>query len=691
MKQNILIVILLLMSTKTTVAQTDDPYLWLEDIDSKPSMDWVNLQSTATTDLLSSQPEYQEIYRNCLEIYDSANRIARPGIRGEFIYNFWKDKDHQRGLWRRASRQSYLGGDPEWETLIVMDELSRKDGVNWDYHGVFGLFPSYSRFLIQLSRGGGDATVLREYDAVKKSFVDEGFSMPESKGDATYLDENTLLVSRDFGEGTLTSSGYSRQVRRWRRGTDIKDAPVIHKGAVTDVGVWAESFKTAERAYPVIIQEHTAYSRTTYGYEQGDLINLNIPDDAYITDFVKDRAIIRLRSDWKAGRQTFRQGSVISADYPALLKGKRDLKLIACPDDSSSIEDVMAAGDKLLVKMLRNVRSILYICAYRNGRWTKTKADTPEYGSIQLATADLSSGQYFYYYEDFVTPSSLYYADAVSGAQRMIKSMPAYFDGGRYRAWQYLARSKDGTMVPYFVVGPESIRYDGSNPTLIYAYGGFEHAMLPYYLEDWGKGWLEKGGVFVLANIRGGGEFGPRWHQAGLKEKRQNVFDDFYAVSEDLIARKITTPRHLGIMGGSNGGLLMGVALTQRPELYRAVVCGAPLLDMQRYNKLLAGASWMAEYGDPDIPEEWAYLKKYSPYHNLKPGVKYPEVLFTTSTRDDRVHPGHARKMAARMSEMGCRVLYYENTEGGHGGSSTNSQMAKRAALEYTFLLMNLR
>ncbi len=686
-----LITIILLLAFKHVAAQAEDPYLWLEDIDSKQSMEWVNQRSTATEELISKQPEYSEIFRNCLEIYDSAEKIAYPRIKGKFVYNFWKDKDHQRGIWRRASTKSYINRDPRWEILLDMDKLSQSEGVNWNLYRTEGLFPSYSRFLVHLSRGGCDATEIREYDPDRKAFVEEGFSMPESRGEAVYLDENTLLVARDFGEGTLTNSGYARQARLWRRGTFFKDARLLIEAAATDAGVWVQSFNTAERTYNIITVGYTFYTHTSYGYERGQLIKLDLPRDADISDFVKGQAIITLRSDWEVGARTFQQGSVISADYKALLKGKHDLKLVVQPDDRSSVESVLGTRSKLLVNMLSNVRSSLYIFSYRDGRWVKSKVVTPDFGTIYLSSSDALSEEFFYCYEDFLTPPSLYFTDARKRVPKLVKSMSAYYDGGKYRIWQYMARSKDGTMVPYFVVGPDTVKYNGSNPTVIYAYGGFEIPMLPYYLEDWGKGWLEKGGIFVLANIRGGGEFGPSWHQAGMKEKRQNVFDDFYAVSEDLIARNICSSRHLGIMGGSNGGLLVGVAFTQRPDLYCAVVCQAPLLDMQRYNKLLIGASLMEEFGNPDLPEEWNYIKKYSPYHNLKEGVKYPEVLFTTSTRDDRAHPGHARKMAARMGDMGCKVYYCENSEGGHAVSSTNAQMAKKTALEYTFLLMKLR
>ncbi|HTY09214.1 MAG TPA: prolyl oligopeptidase family serine peptidase, partial [Candidatus Edwardsbacteria bacterium] len=571
-----------------------DPYLWLEEIEGRRALDWVTRQNEATVGELSRLPDYERFYRGCLEVFDSAERIAHPAIRGDFIYNFWKDKDHQRGLWRRAPRAGYLKGDPAWETLVDCDALSRQEGVNWDFHGAAGLFPSYDRFLVNLSRGGGDATVIREYDTARRAFVDEGFSLPESKGDAAYLDRDTLLVARDFGPGTLTNSGYPRQVRLWRRGTAIADAPLVLEGAVTDVSVSAHLYHTARRSYAVITQGRTFYSHAYYGYERGALVRLAIPDDAYIADFVQGQAIIVLRSDWKIGGRTFRRGSVVSADYAALLQGTPKLALVLRPDDRSSVDAVLATKGTLLVAILRDVKSVLLRCRFRGGRWAGARVPTPPHGTVELCTADPCSDDYFFYYEDFLTPSALYFARG-AGRPALVRSMPSFFDGRGLKVWQYRARSKDGTRVPYFVVGPAAMKRDGRSPALLYAYGGFEVAQLPIYGAALGRSWLERGGVYVLANIRGGGEFGPRWHQAGLKEKRQNVYDDFFAVAQDLATRKITSARHLGIKGGSNGGLLMGVALTQRPELYRAVVCGAPLLDMRRFNKLLAGASWMAE------------------------------------------------------------------------------------------------
>ncbi|MGC4022194.1 MAG: prolyl oligopeptidase family serine peptidase [Cyclobacteriaceae bacterium] len=410
-----------------------------------------------------------------------------------------------------------------------------------------------------------------------------------------------------------------------------------------------------------------------------------------MSGLLNNQLILTLKSDWKIEGATYTQGSLVSLNFSELLKGKKEVQSIFIPDEFSSVKEVSSTKNKLLVNLLSNVKSELYIYSFSNGKWERTKVNAPDFGSISLSATDESSDQYFFSFANFLTPTTLFVADAQDNTFKLFKSLPSYFDGSKYKVEQYKAKSKDGTMIPYFAVMSKNMKADGKNPTLLYAYGGFEISQTPFYSGVIGNAWLENGGVYVLANIRGGGEFGPKWHQAGLKEKRQNIYNDFHAVAEDLIAKKITSNKNLGIRGGSNGGLLMGVAFTQRPDLYNAVSCEVPLLDMQRYNKLLAGASWMGEYGNPDIPEEWEYIKKYSPYQNLKKGTKYPEVFFYTSTKDDRVHPGHARKMAAKMIDMGYPILYFENTEGGHAGSSTNDQRAKADALRYSYLLMKLR
>ncbi len=680
----------LLGTTPFTQAQ-EDKYQWLEEVDGKKALEFVAAQNKATVEKLSMEKDYQSIYEKSLEISNSSDRIVYPGILGKYVYNFWKDKDHERGIWRRCLLSDYASGKTNWEVLLDIDELSKKDNIKWVYKGASGLYPSYNRFLVQLSNGGGDAVVIKEFDVEKKQFIENGFQIEEAKGEATYIDENTLCVSTDFGEGTMTSSGYPSQVKIWKRGTLLKDAQLIYEGQHSDVGTWGGTLRDGEKVYTFISRAPTFFTSQKIIWIDNKIVTLDIPEDCNLNGLLNDQLLIQLKSDWTVNSKTYKNGALLSLSFTQLLKGNKSIQLIVEPDEFSSISEVSTTKNKVLVNLLTNVTSQLYIYSFADGKWSNQKVKAPDFGTISLITTDQFSDQYFFQYENFITPTTLYAADAGKNTFTASKSLPSYFDASKYEVKQFKARSKDGTMVPYFMVAAKNLKTDGSNPTLIVAYGGFEVSYQPFYMSKYGNAWLDKGGVFVLANIRGGGEFGPKWHQDGIKEKRQNVFDDLFAVSEDLIAKKITSPKHLGVMGGSNGGLLVGVAFTQRPDLYNAIVCQVPLLDMQRFNKLLAGASWMGEYGNPDIPEEWAYIQKYSPFQNLKTGMKYPEVFFTTSTRDDRVHPGHARKMVAKMNDLGYKTYYYENTEGGHAGSSTNEQGAKANAMMFSYLLMKLR
>jgi prolyl oligopeptidase len=684
-------ILMTLLGINQSIQAQEDKFQWLEEVDGKKALEFVNAQNKATFEKLSKEKDYQFIYDKSLEISNSSDRIAYPSIQGKFVYNFWKDQRHERGIWRRCTLVDYNTGNPKWETLLDIDALSQKDNIKWVYKGASGLYPSYSRFLVELSNGGGDAVFIKEFDVNTKQFVEGGFQIDEAKGGASYVDDNTLIVSTDFGEGTMTTSGYPNQVKIWKRGTLLKDAPLIYEGKSTDVGSWGGILRADGKSYVSISRASTMFTAQKLLWIDNKIVTLDIPDDCSMNGILKGQLIVQLKSDWAVNGQTYKNGSLLSMNFDKLLKGTKEVQLILEPDEFSSISEVSTTKNQLLVNMLTNVTSQLYIYSPIDGMWRTQKVKAPDFGTISLIASDEFSDQYFFQYENFITPSTLYAANAGDNTFKASKSLPSYFDASKYEVKQFKARSKDGTLVPYFMVAAKNIKNDGSNPTLIVAYGGFEISYQPFYASKYGNAWLDKGGVFVIANIRGGGEFGPKWHQDGIKEKRQNVFDDLFAVSEDLIAKKITSPKHLGVMGGSNGGLLVGVAFTQRPDLYNAVVCQVPLLDMQRYNKLLAGASWMGEYGNPDIPEEWAYIQKYSPYQNLKAGMKYPEVFFTTSTRDDRVHPGHARKMVAKMNDMGYKTYYYENTEGGHAGSSTNEQSAKGNALMLSYLLMKLR
>ena len=680
----------LLWVQRASCQEDADAYLWLEDIEGEKALSWVKEKNEATLAVLKAQPLFEPTYQKALEILNSDKRIAYPSFQGDYIYNFWQDEKNERGLWRRTTPAEYLKGSPQWEVLLDIDKLSREEGTPWVYKGAAGLYPDYMLYVVYLSRGGGDAVVAREFDAGTKQFVKDGFSLPEAKGSVSWKDRDTIYVQTDFGPGSLTASGYPRVAKLWKRGTPLSEARTIFEGESTDVSVGCSVIDTPERQYDVIQRGITFYTSHTYVIEAGRPIKLEIPDDADFGGFFKNQLLVRLRSDWTVGPETYKQGSLIGIDYDKYLKGSRTFDTIVEPNERSNVVSHSTSRNILLVEVLNNVESELYEFRLKEGRWAKQKIDAPKLGTLSIGSTDEKSDRYFFTYEGFLSPTSLYYSPDGREMQKA-KSLPDFFNTDGLEVKQFEAVSKDGTRIPYFLVQSKAAKADGSNPTLLYGYGGFEIPEVPSYAATVGAAWLEKGGVYALANIRGGGEFGPRWHLCAIKENRQRCYDDFIAVAEDLVRRRITSPAHLGIMGGSNGGLLMGAAFTQRPDLFNAVVCQVPLLDMKRYNKLLAGASWVAEYGNPDIAEEWAYISRYSPYHNLSADTKYPQVFFCTSTKDDRVHPGHARKMAAKMEGMGHKVYYYENTEGGHAAAATNRQRALRTALSYSYLWMQLK
>jgi len=685
------IISILYLPLQISAQNLEDPFLWLEEVESKTALDWVDSHNKITEETLKNNHEFQEIYNKNLEIYNSKEKIPNPSFNGNYVYNFWQDDVYERGIWRRTSLRKYKNNNIEWEELLDIGALSEKEQEKWVYKGVSTLYPGNKYAMVELSRGGGDAVVIREYDLKKKNFINDGFILPEAKGNVSWKDKNTLIVSTNFGEGSMTASGYPRIVKQWTRGTSLDQATTIFEGKESDVGVWGYVISSATRQYVLITRAITFYTFENYVFENGILVKLGIPEDADLVNIFKNQTIVHLKTDWNIAGEKYKQGQLISLDYDRLLEGEYLISVIVTPDAKSSYVSSKNTKDLLLVNMLNNVSSELYQYKFKKGKWLKEKVDTPDFGNISLSGADETSNNYFFTYSNFLTPTTLFISSGYSKGITALKNMPEYFDAGGLEIAQYTVPSTDGTLIPFFLIHKTGVVLDGSNPTLLYGYGGFEISETPFYSGLIGSAWLERGGVFALANIRGGGEFGPAWHLAALKENRQKAFDDFLAIAQDLINRNLTTPEHLGIMGGSNGGLLVGVAFTQRPDLFNAVVCQVPLLDMKRFNKLLAGASWMGEYGNPDKPEEWAYIKKYSPYHNLRTDLIYPKVLFTTTTRDDRVHPGHARKMVAKMDELKHPVLYFENTEGGHGAGSTNQQKAYMWALSYTYLWQQLR
>ena len=672
-------------------AAADDPYLWLEDVTSERALSWVREQDAFSTNELERSQDFEPIRKRLLAILDSKEKIPYVSKHGKYYYNFWRDQNNVRGLWRRTTLEEFKKTQPSWETVLDLDQLSTAEKENWVWKGYDILYPTYDRCLISLSRGGADASVVREFDLPTKQFVTNGFFLPEAKSAVAWRNRDALYIGTDFGPGSLTSSGYPRIVKEWKRGTPVGEAKPVFEGKVEDVSVDADVIHDHGSTYEFIRRGVTFFTSEDFLRRGDNWVKLDKPADAQVSTF-EDQLLLRLRSDWTVGGRTYPAGALLTTALKPFLDGKRNFNVLFEPTERKSLAGWSGTKHYLIVNELDNVRNRLYVLQRKGGAWTRTPLDAPSFGSVSANGIDADeSDDYFMTATDFLTPSSLYLGTVGKSDLEKLKSLPAFFDANGLEITQHEAISKDGTKVPYFQVARKGLALDSSNPTLLYGYGGFEISMLPSYSAGVGSAWLERGGVYVLANIRGGGEFGPKWHEAARKAHRQRAYDDFIAVAEDLIHRKVTSPSHLGIQGGSNGGLLMGVMFTERPDLFKAVVCQVPLLDMRRFNKLLAGASWMDEYGDPDKPEDWAYISKYSPYQNVAKEKNYPRILFLTSTRDDRVHPGHARKMVAKMNAQTHDVLYYENTEGGHGAAANNKQAAFMSALAYTFLLKELK
>jgi prolyl oligopeptidase len=662
----------------------------LEDIAGERSLAWVREQNDTTVRELEASADFTILRQRLLSIFDSKERIPRIAKRGAYYYNFWRDESHVRGLWRRTTLEEYRKADPAWEVVLDLDKLAAAENENWVWKGYAALKPTYDRALVFLSRGGGDAFVVREFDLTAKQFITDGFFLPEAKSGVTWRNREALYVGTDFGPGSLTHSGYPRIVKEWNRSSPLEQAGVVFEGTVDDVGVSATVVHDHGRIYEFVRCRPTFFTNKLYLRRGDQWLQIDKPDDARVDTFM-DQILLHLRSDWTVEQRTYPAGALLAADLEAYLRGDRKFAVLFEPAERSSLAGTSATKNYLIVNQLENIQNKLYLLKREAGNWSRKPLNAPAFGSIHAHGIDPDeSDDYFLTVTDFLTPSSLYVGAVGQTEPEKLKSLPAFFAAADLAINQYEATSKDGTKIPYFQVNPKSLRLDGKNPVLLYGYGGFEVSLLPTYIPSVGSAWLERGGIYVSANIRGGGEFGPNWHEAARRENRQRAYDDFIAVAEDLIARKVTARNHLGIQGGSNGGLLVGVMLTQRPDLFKAAVCQMPLLDMKRFNKLLAGASWVDEYGDPEKPEDWSYISKYSPYQNVAKGRKHPRVLFMTSTKDDRVHPGHARKMVAKMKEQGHDVLYFENIEGGHSGAADNKQAAHMSALAYTFLIREL-
>ena len=673
----------------------DDPYLWLEEVEGERALEWVHARNKECFDELEADERYGKFLSQAEKILNAKDRIPYGSIRGKYVYNFWQDAEHVRGIMRRTTPESYRLAKPEWETVLDIDALAKAEDENWVYKGTAWLAPDYERCLIKLSRGGTDASVHREFDMVAKRFVEGGFALPEAKSGVTWLDRDTLLVGTDWGEGSLTESGYPRVAKRWKRGTPLAKATTIFEGRHEDIGIWPRVMDSGEDTIALVDQSLTFFTGAYHVIgPDGKLTSLPLQESADLAGFYAGRLLFTLREAWEVDGQTHAQGALLAINAAVFqATGKLpSIETIYMPDERTSIEGVTVSRSGLYVTLLQNVkgRILRFSVNPQSGQWSSKPVPLPENGTVSISAAGPHSDTIFVNYEDHVTPDRLSEFDADANKLSTLKSLAARFDAGDLEVHQHMAKSADGTAVPYFVIHRKGLKPDGSTPTILYGYGGFEISLKPGYSATIGKLWLERGGAYAVANIRGGGEFGPRWHKAALKTERQRAYDDFIAVGEDLAKRGITSPKHLGISGGSNGGLLVGAIFTQRPDLLNAVVCRVPLLDMIRYTKLLAGASWAAEYGDPEDPKMREAILRYSPYQNVFPDKKYPKVFIETSTKDDRVHPGHARKMVARMREQGHEVLYYENTEGGHAAGANLKQHARRYALEYVYFSRQL-
>ena len=694
------ILFLAMLAAGTTIARAQvDPNQWLEDVASSRSMQWVQAENTRTAKDLKKSPQFDSLYQDALAALDSKSRIPSVEQVGAWLYNFWQDEDHPRGVYRRTTLDEFRRKNPKWDTVLDVDALSRHDGKKWSFHGMDCLAPEYRRCLVFLSPGGGDAVELREFDSKTLKFIADGFHLPTAKMRVAWRDQNSLFVATDFGPGSMTESGYPRIAKLWQRGTPLNRAHTLFTGAAKSVSMSARRLRSSAADIDIINEQTSFWTASRYWLTARALQPLQLPDKAVIEGAFQGKLLILLNSDWQRGGQRLAQGSVIIASPKSLTDASGSVEVLIQPRPHEVVQNVSSSRDAVLVSVLDNVRGRLYrYTRIAGGGWQRQAIAFPNNGALSVTSLDEESGSFFVKYEDFLTPPTLFYSKGPDFAPERIKAQAATFDASGFKVEQYFATSKDGTRIPYFAVMAKNTEFNGNNPTHLFAYGGFRVSLTPSYsgsYEDlagaYGKMWLERGGVFVSANIRGGGEFGPAWHDAVLLKHHKRAFEDFEAVARDLVTRKITTPKHLGIEGRSNGGLLVSASFIRHPELYGAVVCGVPLADMRRYNKLGAGASWMAEYGNPDDPDMWAYMKTYSPYQNLKAGQAYPPVFFFSSTQDDRVHPAHARKMVARMEKFGYPVRYYENTEGGHHGSSTHKQLAYRLALAYTHLWRHLK
>ncbi|HNP35476.1 MAG TPA: prolyl oligopeptidase family serine peptidase [Woeseiaceae bacterium] len=686
---------LLTMLGNSLALAEPDPYLWLEDIQGERALDWVRAHNKTTLGELQNSSVFEELYDEAYAIMTSDARLPTGELVGDEFHEFWQDKDNVRGVWRRTSIGQLKAGKPEWQVVLDIDKLAALENENWVYKSINCEGGNRGHCLLELSRGGKDESVFREFSLADRTFVDDGFVVPEAKTNVAWVDADTLVVATDWGADSMTRSGYAREARLWRRGTDLKKSTPLLRIDSEDTLLAPQTYSNKGKSYSFLVRLFADWNEyAVVPLENGRAMSsLPLPKRILPHGVADGRLIVGLKEDWSSKGGNFKSGDIIALDLVS-----HETELVYSPGATQAIDAVSIGADCIYLQMLDNVRGRIKCLDRDNTGWQAKDIALPDNGVVKLVATSGSRNDLFVSFESSVQPNTLYYVaddDKIS----TVAELPAMYDASNVVIRQQSATSKDGTRVPYFLIGRKDVLAAGDAPTILYGYGGFLIPILPVYYEDpsrpqhgalAGKLWLSRGGVLALSNIRGGGEFGPAWHKAALGEKRQNAFDDYYAVAEDLIARGVTTSKKLGALGRSNGGLLLGVALTQRPDLFAAMDIGVPLLDMRRYNQLLAGASWMGEYGNPDVPADWEFIKQYSPYQNLREGADYPTVFFYTSTKDDRVHPGHARKMAAKLGAMGYDYFYYENMEGGHGGTANQEQLAMRTALEFTYFIRML-
>jgi len=684
------VILMTAIPAAATAQDPADPHQWLEEVRGEKALAWAKAESEKTLKGFQSDPRYQGLYDRALEVLQAKDRIPFVQMRPDGLYNFWQDQTNVRGLLRRTSLASYRTAEPVWEPVLDIDALAKADGKSWVYKGMQCLPPAMNRCLVNLSEGGGDATIIREFDTATRRFVDGGFSLPEGKQDADWEDKDTIIVARDWGPGTMTESGYAFVAKRLRRGQTLDQAVEIYRGQPSDVGAGAFVLRdSAGRPHGLIGYRGVGAREIRYTLlRPNGNVPLNLPDRANLTGIVDGRLLVQLSEPWEApGGARFATDSLISYD---LGQWKRDPltarpSLVFAPGPRQTLSGVATTEGRLLINVLDNVRGRAFAYDYAGGKWRSSEVALPRNATIGIVTASDTSDQAMFTVTDYLTPSTLWWYDAAAGKLETVKTTPPRFDASGHVVEQLEATSRDGTKIPYFLIRPKAMKADGTTPTLLTGYGGFQSSQVPSYSGTMGRLWLEAGNAFVVANLRGGGEFGPKWHQDAQGANKQRTWDDYIAVAEDLIRRKATSPRRLGVIGGSQGGLLVGTAITQRPELFNAAIVQVPLFDMLRYHLIGAGASWISEYGDPRKPEQRAWLEGYSPYQKLKPGVKYPTPFIHSSTADDRVTPVHGRKAAARLAELGQPYYYYENMEGGHAAAANLPETARRLAMEYVY------